>query len=47
MCLPGTVAAVREAIDAEGVSAAGIVSRRTVLAGSAVAALAALVPTGG
>ncbi|HWI06296.1 MAG TPA: cyclase family protein [Solirubrobacteraceae bacterium] len=46
MCLPGTVAAVREAIDAEGVSAAGIVSRRTVLAGSAVAALAALVPTG-
>ncbi len=46
MCLPGTVEVVREAIDAEGVPATGMISRRTVLAGSAVAALAALVPTG-
>ena len=45
MCLPGTVESVRAAIDTEEGSGAERVSRRTVLAGSGLATLAALVPT--
>jgi kynurenine formamidase len=45
VCLPGTVESVRAAIDTEEGSGTGRVSRRTVLAGSGLATLAALVPT--